>query len=65
MNVKLGRDQEPVEVKIISVAIGDSRFRISESIDGNLVINKTSYSDKSGAGLIWVNPRSGNEVEVK
>jgi hypothetical protein len=39
MKFKKERDEEPIEVKIITIYIGEERFRLSESIDGKLNIN--------------------------
>ena len=61
MKFKKERDEEPIEVKVITIYIGEERFRLSESIDGRLSINKYSdgYSD-----LIQIHPRTGNEIEL-
>ena len=61
MKFKKGRDEEPIEVKIITIYIGEERFRLSESIDGKLNINKYSDSDSD---LIKIHPRTGNEIEL-
>lgn len=64
MKILLGRDKKIQEVKHLTVVIGDSEFRISQSMDDRLVVNKTSYSDESLSGQLWVQPRSSNEVEI-
>ncbi len=61
MKFKKERDEEPIEVKIITIYIGEERFRLSESIDGKLNINKYSDGDSD---LIKINPRTGNEIEL-
>ena len=61
MKIKIERQGEIVENKYLVVYIGDDRYRISESIDGKLCINKTSDGDSD---LVQVHPRSGNEIEL-
>lgn len=61
MKFKTVRDEEPVEVKLITIYIGEERFRISESVDGKLNINKYSDGDSD---LIKIYPRTGNEIEL-
>ena len=61
MKIKTVRDEEPVEVKLITIYIGEERFRISESVDGKLNINKYSDGDSD---LIKIHPRTGNEIEL-
>ena len=61
MKFKKERDEEPIEVKTITIYIGDERFRLSESVDGKLNINKYSNGDSD---LIKIHPRTGNEIEL-
>jgi hypothetical protein len=61
MKFKTVREEEPVEVKLITIYIGEERFRISESVDGKLNINKYSDGDSH---LIKIQPRTGNEIEL-
>jgi len=61
MKFKKQRDEEPIEVKMITIYICENRFRLSESIDGKLNINK--YSDLD-SDLINIHPRTGNEIEL-
>jgi len=61
MKIKIERQSEIVENKYLVVYIGDDRYRISESIDGKLCINKTSDGDSD---LVKIHPRSGNEIEL-
>ncbi len=61
MKFKTVRDEEPVEVKLITIYIGEERFRISESVDGKLNINKYSDGDSD---LIKIHPHTGNEIEL-
>jgi len=61
MKFKKERDEKPMEVKIITIYIGEERFRIYESVDGKLNINKYSDGDSD---LIKIHPRTGNEIEL-
>ena len=54
------RSKEPIEVKVLEVTIGENRYRISESIDGKLNINKPEMD----AGTLAVMPRYANEIEI-
>jgi len=61
MHIKIEIQGEIVENKYLVVYIGENRYRISESIDGKLCINKTSDGDSD---LVQIHPRSGNEIEL-
>lgn len=61
MKYKKEIDKTPIEVKKITIYIGEERFRLIESIDGKLNIIKYSDGDSD---LINVHPRSGNEIEL-
>jgi hypothetical protein len=61
MKVKLKRDDEPTEVKMVRVMIGNTTYRLDESVDGKLTINKTTDDDIQS---LMVFPRSGNEIDV-
>ena len=61
MKLKKERHEEPIDVKIITIYIGEERFRLSESIDGKLSINKYSDGDSD---LIKIHPLTGNKIEL-
>jgi hypothetical protein len=61
MKIKTKRQGEISENNYLVVYIGESRYRITESIDGKLCINKTSDGDSD---LVQIHPRSGNEIEL-
>lgn len=61
MTVTTKRGDEPQEVKMVTIQIGNSTYRCTESVDGKLNINKTTKDDME---LMLVNPRSGNEIEI-
>jgi hypothetical protein len=62
MKFKTKRDDEPQEVTTVTIYIGLERFRLSESVDGKLTINKYSDGDSD---LLQIFPRTGNEIELK
>ena len=62
MKYSVKRNEELTEVKRISVQIGKTRYKLTESIDGKLCINK---SDGDGEDCVMVFPRSSNEIEIK
>jgi hypothetical protein len=55
------RDDVPEEVKSITIYIGLERYRITESVDGKMNINKMSDGDSDN---IQVHPRYANEIEL-
>lgn len=61
MKIKTKRQGEIVDNNYLVVYIGEDRYRITESIDGKLFINKTSDGDSD---LVQIHPRSGNEIEL-
>ena len=63
MKAKLKRGDELTEVTYIVIEINGNRYRLSETIDGKLTINKISLVDSS-TDCISVSPRSGNEIDI-
>lgn len=61
MKVKTKREEELTDCNYLSVKIRDTYYRVSESVDGKLCINKTSHYDD---GPIAVYPRYANEIEI-
>jgi hypothetical protein len=49
------------ETNRVVIYIGIDTYRISESVDGKMCINKTS---DLGSDSMSVHPRSGNEIEL-
>lgn len=58
MEVKLKRDETPVEVKYLTVLINGESFRLEEDNEGNLVITKSYES-------IIVMPCVANQIKIK
>ncbi len=62
MQIKTNREGDVFNSTYLTVIIGETTYRISETVDGRLTINKT---DKTGTDdYIKVHPRSGNEIDV-
>jgi len=61
MKLRIQRDETPIEVKTVTVFIGEQRFRLTESVDGKLNIIK--YSDGE-SDMMNIHPRTGNEIEL-
>lgn len=61
MKIRTIRNVDPEEVNLLVVYIGEDWYRITESIDGKLNINKSSDGDNE---LISIHPRMANEIEI-
>ena len=61
MKFRTSREEELVFAKMITISIGEETYRITETVDGKLNINKTSDSDDE---LMRIYPRTGNEIEL-
>lgn len=63
--VKNTTDENGVnKVRFVKITIGDTEFKLTESIDGKLCVNKSwGMSDDDGA--ICVFPRQSNELEIR
>lgn len=62
MKVKISRESEELTSEYLTVEIGNNRFRLSESVDGRLVLNKISIDGSDDYMRIF--PRTGNEIEI-
>ena len=62
MKIQLKRDGEVLEIKNFAIEVNGNRYRISETIEGRVTINK--YSIDGDDDYIKVRPRSGNEIDV-
>jgi len=62
MKIRIERGDKPVDVqRSIVVYIGHDRFRISESKQGRMIINKASDGISDN---INVHPCTANEIEI-
>lgn len=61
MEVRTDRKEEFNEVEKIDITIGDTKFRITETFDGKLSINKIA---DDGSPRININPIVSNEIEI-
>jgi len=62
MKVIMDRNEKMKETKTITILIGMNKYRLSESVEGNLVINKTIIDD--GDENIMVLPKYANQIEL-
>lgn len=62
MKIQIKRQEEFIEVTNATIEINGNRYRLSESIDGRLIVNKISIDGNDD--YIRIYPRSGNEIEV-
>jgi len=62
MKIQIKRQEEFIEVTATTIEINGNRYRLSETIDGRLTVNKISIDGNDD--YIRVHPRSGNEIDV-
>lgn len=62
MKIQTKRQEEFIDVTNATIEINGNRYRLSETIDGRLTINKISLDGNDD--YIKVHPRSGNEIDV-
>lgn len=62
MKVKLKREENFTDSKFTTVEINGCRYRLSESIDGRLKVNKISIDGTDD--YIRIHPVSGNEIDL-
>lgn len=62
MKIQTKRQEEFIDVTTATIEINGNRYRLSETIDGRLTINK--ISNDGNDDYIRVHPRSGNEIDV-
>lgn len=63
MKVKTKRSEVLIDTTTVTIELNGNRYRLSETVDGKLLINKISI--EGGRDSIIVYPRSGNEIEVE
>lgn len=62
MKIQTKRQEDFIDVTTATIEINGNRYRLSETIDGRLTINKISIDGDDD--YIRVHPRSGNEIDV-
>lgn len=62
MKIQTKRQEEFIDVSTATIKINGNRYRLSETIDGRLTVNKISLDGNDD--YIRVHPRSGNEIDV-
>jgi len=61
MKIKLQRDGDYLDINMVRIYIGENRYRLTESKDHKLNINKFSDGDSD---LLLIYPRTGSEIEL-
>jgi hypothetical protein len=65
MKYTIPRSNDIQDVKILVIKIGNDEYRLSESIDGRLVVNKTNFGEGANdTDYMRIHPRTGNEIEI-
>lgn len=62
MKLQLKREGEIIDIKNFAIEVDGKRYRISETIDGRVKINKVSID--ADDDYIRVHPVTGNEIDV-
>jgi hypothetical protein len=62
MKIQVKRDNEYIEVRNATIEINGNRYRLSETIDGRLTVNKISLDGTDD--YMRVHPKSGNEIDI-
>ena len=62
MKLQIKKQTDFIDVRIATIEINGNRYRLSETLDGRLTINKISLSGEND--YIRVHPRSGNEIDI-
>jgi len=62
MKIQIKRQEGFIDVTTATIEINGNRYRLSETIDGRLTVNKISIDGDDD--YIRVHPRSGNEIDV-
>ncbi len=62
MKIQIKRQEEFIDLTTATIEINGNRYRLSETIDGRLTINKISLDGNDD--YIKIHPRSGNEIDV-
>ena len=66
MKLTTKRDEQPKEVDRVVIYIGDVRYRLSESVDGKLTVNKYNEGElEKDSEVLKIFPRTGNEIEIQ
>jgi hypothetical protein len=60
MKASIDRRNEMVLVDKVTIEIGESRYQITETVDGKLNINKHNFYDD----IMCVQPRYANEIDI-
>lgn len=62
MKLQTKRQEDFIDVTTATIEINGNRYRLSETIDGRLTVNKISIDGQDD--YLKVHPRSGNEIDI-
>ena len=62
MKTQTKRNEEFIDLYSVTIEIEGNRYRLSQSVDGRLIVNKISLDGNDDC--MRVHPRSGNEIEI-
>ena len=62
MKTQTKRNEEFIDLYSVTIEIGGNRYRLSQSVDGRLIVNKISLDGNDD--YMRVHPKSGNEIEI-
>ena len=62
MKVQLKREGEIINLPRLAIEINGVIYRLSESVDGQLIVNKVSIDGNDD--YLKIHPRSGNEINL-
>lgn len=62
MKIQTKRQEDFIDITTATIEINGNRYRLYETIDGRLTVNKISIDGNDD--YIRVHPRSGNEIDV-
>jgi hypothetical protein len=63
MNIKVNREEVSIQVRMVTILLGDSEFTLQVNNLGELTINKMCFGE--GSSTIQILPRVSNEIEIK
>jgi len=63
MKIQIKRQEEFIEAKYATIEINENKYRLSETIDGRLKVNKTSLDGMDN--YIRTYPSNNNEIDIK
>ncbi len=62
MKVQIKRDEDYLELRSVTIEINGCRYRLSETVDNRLKVNKISLDGTDD--YVRIHPTSGNEIDI-